>query len=359
MAGIYAVFILLFTIGWNKNKRAKNEQEFVHSFSIIIPFYNEQENIPNLLIDLEKLDYPRSMVEIIMINNESTDESGDIIRDYIFENDSKIRLHNSIGGKKDAVWKGINESEHDFVLSIDADCRVPSKILQQYNSLLLSSKVKMVSGPVVFAAKDSFWGKFMEFEFMSLVASGAGAIGVGMPIMANAANMLFDRKMALEAEHVFISEQESGDDIFLLQYVVNKYGAKSVSFLKSEDAIVVTDAPDSIKSWVNQRLRWTAKSKSYSINATSITALVILSYSLLAVILISMSYINIKFLLLAFAVIAFKTIVDLPILYISSGFFDKKHILKYSIFFEIIYPFYVVIIAFTALFYGGKWKDEA
>ena len=360
LGSIYAIIILLFSIGWWKTKSNNIAVDSnVHSFSIIIPFYNEEDNIPNLLHDIEKLNYLKNKLEVIMINNESTDNSGNIIRDYIFENDSEIKLHNSIGGKKDAVWKGINEADHDYILSIDADCRIPSNILQEYDKSLQSKASKMISGPVVFTSNKGFWNSFMEFEFMSLVASGAGAIGVKIPIMVNAANMLFERKMAHKAEHIFKSEEESGDDIFLLQYVVKEYGASQVQFLKSRDAIIETKAPENLSSWINQRLRWTAKAKSYSINATSLTALVILSYNLLILIMFIYGFFDIKYLYISLAAIAFKTIIDIPLLYSSSLFFDKKHIIKFTFFFELFYPFYIVLIAFAAIFYNGRWKDEA
>lgn len=357
---IYAIIILLFTLGWWRTKSNNiTVGSNMHSFSIIIPFYNEEDNILNLLQDIEKLNYPKNKLEVIMINNESTDNSGIIIRDYIFENNSDIRLHNSIGGKKDAVWKGINEADHDYILSIDADCRIPSNILQEYDKSLQTKASKMISGPVVFASNKGFWNSFMEYEFMSLVASGAGAIGVKIPIMVNAANMLFERKMAHKAKHIFKSNQESGDDIFLLQFVVKEYGASQVQFLKSRDAIVKTQGPSSFHSWVNQRLRWTAKAKDYSINATSLTALVVFGLNALIIILLIRSFLYIDYLYIAFAIIFMKTIIDLPILIMSAAFFDKKKIVKYSLIFELLYPFYIVVISIMAIFYRGKWKDES
>ena len=356
---LYAFIILLFTIGWTRIKsNTKVVDTNLHSFSIIIPFYNEEDNIPKLLLDIENLNYPKDKLEVIMINNESIDDSGVIIRDYIFENNSSIKLHNSIGGKKDAVWKGINEAEHDYILSIDADCRIPTDILQEYDRSLQTKLCKMISGPVVFTSNSGFWNSFMEFEFMSLVASGAGAIGVRIPIMANAANMLFERKMALDAEHIFNSYEESGDDIFLLQYVVKKFGSKEVQFLKSKNAIIATPAPGSFKSWVNQRLRWTAKAKDYSINATSLTALVILGFNGLIVSSLIFSFLHIDYLYAAFVIILMKSIIDLPILIMSAAFFDKKRIIKFSFIFELLYPFYIVVISIMAIFYNKKWKDE-
>lgn len=312
----------------------------------------------NLLEDIKNLKYPIHKLEVLMIDNESKDNSAIIIRNYIFENNSKIIIHNSLGSKKDAVWKGINESVHDYIISLDGDCRIPQNLLKDFDAMLQKKSVKLISGPVSFYSKGDLWGKFMEFEFMSLIASGAGAIGIGMPIMVNAANMLFERKMALKAEHIYKSNEESGDDIFLLNYVVKNYGSDQVKFLKSKQSVVRTAAPKDIKSWVHQRLRWTAKAKSYSINATSITALLILSFNLLPIVLLGMSFINSWYIIALGLILIFKSLADFTLLSAASNFFSKKHLLKYLLFFEIIYPFYIVLIGFVSLFHKKEWKDE-
>ncbi len=360
IAIIYAIVIIAFTYGWRRIKPTLIHSDYKPNtqFSIIIAFYNEEDNIINLLSDLEKIDYPKDKFEILLVNNESIDDTAIIIRDYIFQNDSKMVLYNSAGGKKEAVWKGINEAEHDYVLSLDGDCRIPPLLLKNYDIELQKRDLKFISGPVAFVSKGKFWGRFMEFEFMSLVASGAGAIGVGLPIMANAANMVFETKVALKAEHVYNSDIASGDDVFLLNYVIKNYGRKYVGFLKSEDSIVTTEAPLSLNSWVNQRLRWASKAKGYSINATSITALVILGFNMTTIALLILSFLSIKYLYVLVIILLFKTIIDFQILKMSSIFFSKRPLLKYIFIFETIYPFYIVIISFAALFHKKEWKDE-
>ncbi len=356
---LYTFTIIAFTIGWSKLKPiSNNNSDNKYRFSIIIPFYNEEENIKSLLEDLSKINYPKHSFEIIMVNNESTDETGDIVRDYIFENDSEIKLHISDGSKKDAIWLGINNSIHDYILSIDGDCRVPANILNDYNNALNKKISKIISGPVAFSSNNSLWGKFMEFEFMSLVASGAGAIGIKKPIMLNAANMLFEKEMALKARHIYKSDEVSGDDIFLMMYAIKNYGNSSIQFLKNQNSIISTNAPSSFKSWVNQRLRWAAKAKHYTINTTSITAIIILAFNILASVMFPLGIINPDYAILSISAFLLKTIIDLPLLYSSSAFFNKKHLVKYILLFELIYPYYVVIISFYSLFYKENWKNE-
>ncbi len=360
IAVLYAFVIIYFTIGWNRLNEGKTDKNVLAKFSIsiIIPFYNESENLPNLLKDLLALEYPKSNYEIILVDNNSTDNSVEIINAFIEKNNIKIKSLKSDGSKKQAVWKGINSSKCDYILSLDADCRIPLNILKNYDSQLQSYPYKFISGPVVFTSDNSLFGKFTELEFLSLVSSGAGAIGVNIPIMANAANMLFEKSVAISAEHIYKSKEQSGDDVFLLEYIVQKYGAKEVQFLKSKETIVSTPAPKTIKAWINQRLRWTAKAKNYSISAMSLTALIILTYSLLQFILLPMAIISLDYLYLWIIAVALKTFIDFSILYKSAKFFRKQSLVKYILLFEIVYPIYIVGVSFGALLYRGSWKGR-
>ena len=81
---IYLVLIGCLTYGFNKT------EDFIlqdlppqTKFSIIIPFRNEAENLSRLLLSIAALNYPKSMFEVILINDESEDQSVHIIEKFI------------------------------------------------------------------------------------------------------------------------------------------------------------------------------------------------------------------------------------------------------------------------------------
>lgn len=80
------------------------------NLSIIIPLYNEENLIKELLDKLNNLSYPEFVknVEIIIVDDFSTDNSYTVVKKYIkdFEN-IKIYRHNKNGGKGAAVHTGI------------------------------------------------------------------------------------------------------------------------------------------------------------------------------------------------------------------------------------------------------------
>ena len=58
-------------------------------FSIVIPFRNEAENLPDLLKSIETLNYPKHLFEIIFVDDESEDNSVEIIQKVL----DTSRLH--------------------------------------------------------------------------------------------------------------------------------------------------------------------------------------------------------------------------------------------------------------------------
>ena len=72
---IYILFIGQLIYGCNRMKRF-SRKEFTPktSFTIVVPFRNEKENLPNLLHSISLLHYPKELVEVILVDDDSEDE---------------------------------------------------------------------------------------------------------------------------------------------------------------------------------------------------------------------------------------------------------------------------------------------
>jgi cellulose synthase/poly-beta-1,6-N-acetylglucosamine synthase-like glycosyltransferase len=72
---IYLLFIGQLIYGFNRMRRfSKTEFTPKTSFTIVVPFLNEKENLPNLLDSISLLNYPKELVEVILVDDESDDE---------------------------------------------------------------------------------------------------------------------------------------------------------------------------------------------------------------------------------------------------------------------------------------------
>ena len=96
---------------------------FINNLSIIIPIFNEEENIKNTLNDIKKyLDKKKTDAEIICVNDGSTDKSLKIItkQQKKIQNLKIINLKKN-KGKGFAVKTGMLAAKKDYVLFMDAD----------------------------------------------------------------------------------------------------------------------------------------------------------------------------------------------------------------------------------------------
>ena len=107
--------------------------------SVIIPCYNEKENLQRGVLD-QVADYLQSAPfssEVIISDDASTDGSLDLIADFIKTHPHFSQLTNSHGGKAKAVWAGIQQAQGDIVLFTDMDQSTPikevSKLLPWYD----------------------------------------------------------------------------------------------------------------------------------------------------------------------------------------------------------------------------------
>jgi glycosyltransferase involved in cell wall biosynthesis len=94
--------------------------------SVIIPAYNEERLLPGCLDSIMNLDYDKELIEIIVVDNGSTDRTREIAESYgakVIRDDSK-----NVSGLRNL---GVRESSGDIIAFVDADCVVSKDWLQK------------------------------------------------------------------------------------------------------------------------------------------------------------------------------------------------------------------------------------
>jgi cellulose synthase/poly-beta-1,6-N-acetylglucosamine synthase-like glycosyltransferase len=258
-------------------------------------------------------------------------------------------------GKKNALKEGITLAKSNLIITTDADCMPSYHWVEAIATFHMRFPCDLIICPVGLSDKDDLFSRIQALEFSSLAGTAAGSAGIGMPILCNGANLAFTKRIWLRSQHNLHDEEQSGDDIFLLESV-KKLGGK-IRFLKSEAAFVKTKPPKSIGEFINQRRRWAGKSTSYTDWQIIFSAIIVLSISTLSLSLIALSFYQWQFIFGFAGIFIFKYCIDTRFLYIVRRFFQLDNIWAYSIILSIIYPFYVVFIAFSSLLLKPKnWK---
>ncbi len=336
------------------------------SFTIVIPYRDEAENLPELFKSLSGLNYPLDKFEIILVNDESRDLSKTLCEDFqksfpemtiiLLEN-----IRNSASPKKDAIKTAISESGFDFIVTTDADCIVPPKWLKGFDQEIQNNAAKMIAGPVAFIRepqkKKALFQSLEEMDFMSLQATTIGSFGIEKPFMCNAANLCYEKKAFLDNSGFLDNENiASGDDVFLLQKF-NKRGFK-VSFLKSNELVVYTKFQQSLKSLINQRIRWAAKASLYKSRFARFTGLVVFLMNLALVVYAALTFFNLvsyHYIMLAFLL---KFNLDFILIHKAAKFVSRDALMRNYFWCSIVYPFFSVYIGVLSLFSGYEWKGR-
>jgi poly-beta-1,6-N-acetyl-D-glucosamine synthase len=366
----YVLLIASFVFGFEKVKEFKliNLQSKT-KFSVIIPFRNEAKNLLNLLESIKSLKYPKNLFEIILVNDESEDNSVAIIKKFLETESSKENFNKtnisiinnkriSNSPKKDAITIGINKAKYEWIITTDADCVLPKYWLDSFDEFIQQTKTTCIAAPVNFHLEKNFLNTFQALDFLSLQGATIGGFGINKPFLCNGANFAYKKETFIEVNG-FESNTNiaSGDDIFLLEKIAKKYPTQ-VHFLKCEQAIVATSTQSSWKELIAQRIRWAAKTSSYNNWFAKLTGLMVFIMNSLVIISILFAFLSILKAKILFYILFIKFNIDVLLIYKAATFYNQKDILKHILFAFIVYPFFSVYVAFISLFKGFKWKER-
>ncbi len=116
--------------------------------SFVIPAYNEEEQLPRCLSSIERiLKNSPCNIEVIVVDNASTDKTSDVARKYSF-----VRVvSESRKGLVRARQKGFGVSTGDIIANIDADTVLPPQWLNKvFSEFSQDEKLAALSGPFVY-----------------------------------------------------------------------------------------------------------------------------------------------------------------------------------------------------------------
>jgi dolichol-phosphate hexosyltransferase len=113
--------------------------------SIIVPSYNEDSTILRVVDDLLSLDIPGKELEIIVVNDGSTDDTRSLLDS--FDDTRLVRIHHSRNlGKGTAVRSGIAAAKGSHVLIFDADHEYDVEDIPRLVTPILSGRAEVVYG---------------------------------------------------------------------------------------------------------------------------------------------------------------------------------------------------------------------
>ncbi|KAF2327146.1 glycosyltransferase family 2 protein [Flavobacterium nitrogenifigens] len=353
---IYIVSISLLIYGFFKvKKHQKTDLEPKTSFTIIVPFRNEEENLPILLESFSNSNYPADLFKVILVDDASIEKFQ--VSSFRFQVSIIDNIRTSSSPKKDAITTAMQHVKTDWVITTDADCIVPENWLLTFDNYIQQNKVSMLAGAVTYQCENSFLDHFQQLDLTSLQGATIGSFGLNKGFMCNGANFAYTKSL-FESLNGFEGNDKiaSGDDVFLLQKATEKF-PDEVHYLKAQEAIVVTKPAENWKALFHQRVRWAAKTSSYKSAFGKFLGLIVFFGNLTLVIC---------FFLFLFGVLSYpilvlfaflKFIIDFGLLSVTNQFLTETRV-KSLLLSSLFYPFFSSAVAFYSLFGSYEWKDR-
>ncbi len=122
----------------------------IKKLSIIIPAFNEEKTIVQVLETISNLELVNGIEkEILVVNDSSSDKTGHLTAEFIKANPSAgIRLHNQVTnqGKGAALHFGISQASGDYLIPQDADLELDPNDINKLLKKAINNKLKVVYG---------------------------------------------------------------------------------------------------------------------------------------------------------------------------------------------------------------------
>jgi glycosyltransferase involved in cell wall biosynthesis len=355
MIAVYFIFLGLFAvllfISAAQHKKYEEVEQESKLLTVIIPFRNEEANLPGLIKSIQaQAVLPH---EILFIDDHSSDNGTKLLESEFLgiPDISIISLPNALGGKKEAIDFGVKRATCDYCLTLDADVEFDKMF---FRCILKNLNADMMIGSVIMKS-DSFLSRLFSFEYMLFNAFNFSFSSFFVN-SASGANLLFSREKYISVNSLTRhSAIASGDDYFLLRDF--QHHSASIVLNNQLDIAVYTKSASGWSDYFNQRIRWLSKTRTALNSKELVVGLVLIVY-LIGSFVLSTYLLYQKNFVLLFVLLGVRFLIDL---FVYSNYAARLGALKlfliYPVFF-ILYPFMFCAIAAGTFLYRPKWKGR-
>ncbi|MFM7838772.1 MAG: glycosyltransferase [Chitinophagaceae bacterium] len=365
----YAVLIHYYLYSWKRIPiPITPEQTPTTKVSILIPLRNESYRFSELLRSLQSQDYPRELLEVILINDHSQDDTLEKALRAQVSSPLKIQVINLqdhldpnrllLAYKKKALEVGIQQAEGTLIVTTDADCTASPGWIRTLVSNYETFHYKMMIAPVKITPRPGILSAFQSLDFLVLQGITGAALQARFHTLCNGANLAYEKAVFMEVGGFQgIDQTPSGDDMLLLYKVYNKY-PDQIGYIKHPECIVVTQPETTWKALIQQRTRWASKADWYQDQRVLQVLLFVYGFNLLFVAGLGYSLVDTRVGIFVAAGLLVKTLIEWPFVAAVASFFRQSYLLKGFPVFQPLHIVYVLVVGALGKWGNFEWKGR-
>lgn len=280
LAAIYVVITLGLTIGLGRdaNGEASGTPATV---TVLICAHNEAQRIASCLRALSDQTYPRTMTQIIVVDDRSTDETFEIATSWKNRVPGlevvRVDAQDLDCPKKNALQTGMAGATGEIVLTTDADCTpAPHWIASTVSRF--GEQTGMVVGPAPLTNPGGRFAPLLVFQSLLVNALAAGSAGIGFPLTCSGRNLAF-RREAFDTSGGYkpIGHIVGGDDVLLMRRIAST-GWRVVY---NHDPSAAVHSPAHLDRQWSRQIRYQSKARHYGVPILSLAILIYILHVLL------------------------------------------------------------------------------
>jgi cellulose synthase/poly-beta-1,6-N-acetylglucosamine synthase-like glycosyltransferase len=250
---LYFQVFMLYNFLSNKKKMKEEENiEYTYfpSVTFLLPGWNEGKNIITTIKSIQELDYPNDKIEIFYLDNNSTDDTENIVAGEV-KKDSRIKyIFESKQGKHHAMNTGLESVKTDLVACLDVDSTLHINAMKIAAQYFKDEKITALATCMQLRDIKTFWQRAQSVEYMLSIFwrkaySAIDAIQVMPGPFSVFRKAVFDNLGPYKAAH------NAEDFEMTLRLHKNHY-----KIANAHKAYVYTVGPSTLRGLIKQRVRW-------------------------------------------------------------------------------------------------------
>ncbi len=195
---------------------------FPYAVSVVIPVYNAEKNLGRTMDSLFQQTIQRDQVEIILIDDGSTDKSPELCDVYAMEHEHIRVIHQENAGVSAARNAGIRSAQGKYILFLDSDDAVSPETLKNTTLFFQShyNEIDILTYPIAFCYED---GR-KEWHYRGKIMQKTGVYDVNVTAYINLTTMNVVVKNRKEDNYLFDESLFFHEDEAYLTEIVLRYG---------------------------------------------------------------------------------------------------------------------------------------